>query len=249
MSQRIQLVIAYDGAPFAGWQSQANGKGVQDYLESAVTKICKRRTTIHGAGRTDAGVHATGQCAHFDSEGVVLRVNEWVRALNANLPNEIRVLRAKVRKPDFHARFSAVGKIYRYRIVTSPILMPGDFRRAWHVPTPIDPALLNHALQQVVGYHDFQPFSAKRTGKPVENTRRTIQSINVTRRSAEWLIAVRGDGFLYKMVRILVGSAVRVGQGRESESWMAELLTAPNDRKSSHVAPPDGLSLYRVIYP
>lgn len=247
-SQRIQLVIAYDGAPFAGWQSQANGRGVQDHLEVAGKKICKRDITIHGAGRTDAGVHATGQTAHFDSGGVTLTAAAWVRAFNANLPNEIRVLRAKCVPPDFHARFSAIGKIYRYRVVTTGVLMPGDYRRAWHVPAPIDPVMLNHALASLTGRHDFRPFSANRGGKQIENTVRTIHSITARRRNSEWLITVQGDGFLYKMVRILVASAVRVAQGRESESWIADLLANPCGKKSSHVAPPDGLTLQRVLY-
>jgi len=248
VSQRIQLVIAYDGAPFAGWQSQANGRGVQDHIEAAAAKICKRKITIHGAGRTDAGVHATGQTAHFDSGEVMLSALAWVRAFNANLPNEIRVTRAKCMPPDFHARFSATGKVYRYRIVTSPVLMPEDFRRAWHFPAPIDPEKLTRALSQFVGCHDFRPFAAKRVGKPVEDSTRTIQSITCRSRGPEWLITVQGDGFLYKMVRIVVASAVRVAHGREPDDWIASLLANPHGPKSPHVAPADGLTLLRVRY-
>lgn len=247
MNQRVQLTIAYDGAPFSGWQSQAHGKAIQDHLETAAAKICHRPVIIHGAGRTDSGVHALEQSAHFDALDQRLDPATWIRAFNANLPQEIRVIRARLVSHSFHARFSAKGKIYRYQIVTSSVLPPMHYRRAWHVPTPLDETALSRALSFFVGSHDFRPFSANR-GKPIADTVRIIQSINSRRDGTSIRITVQGNGFLYKMVRILVASAVRVAQGKESEMWISELLANPEGRKSSYVAPPDGLTLVRVLY-
>ncbi len=247
MSNRIQLIIAYDGAAFAGWQSQAHRNSAQDHVEAAASKICKRKVTIHGAGRTDSGVHAVGQSAHFDAGDQRLPAAAWVRAFNANLPQEIRVMRARPVAEDFHARFSAVGKTYQYHVVTTPVLRPDLYRRAWHVPVPMDHTLLAQALAAFEGRHDFRSFSANR-GKRIANTTRTIQSITCRLTGTSIKVTIRGDGFLYKMVRILVASAVRVAQGKESGSWIGSLLANPEGPKSTQVAPADGLTLQRVFY-
>jgi len=136
MSQRLKLTVAYDGAAFAGWQSQAHRNTVQDMLEHAFQKISGTRIRVHGAGRTDAGVHALAQCAHVDLPDRRLSLERWTKALNSTLPPAIRILRCQFMPQNFHARFSATGKLYRYRIWAAPILPPLEFGRAWHISSP-----------------------------------------------------------------------------------------------------------------
>src|SRR5438067_6784607 len=175
MARRLKFIVAYDGAPFAGWQSQSHRNTVQDHLERAFERIAGTSVRVHGAGRTDAGVHALAQCAHAD---VTRRTPiDWVAALNAHLPREIRVLRCVRAPADFHARYSAKGKIYTYRIWNAPVLSPFELGRAWHLPgAPLDVGALKNAAALFVGTHDFAAFAANR-GKagPVEpDTVRTI---------------------------------------------------------------------------
>lgn len=245
---RIRLTLAYDGAAFSGWQSQFGGGGVQDAVERAVAKVAHQPIRIHGAGRTDAGVHALAQVAHFDAPaGVRLAPKEWLRALNSNLPNEVRVLRATRASADFHARFSAHGKIYRYELHCGEVLPPHRFRRAWHVPQPIDLEQLREAVHLFEGRHDFRAFAANR-GAPVEDTVRTIRAARVARSGSSVSITFEGDGFLYKMVRMLVGASVRVALKRESPEKVRSLLVNAGPAKWTHVAPADGLYLVRVLY-
>lgn len=246
--KKLKLVIAYDGQPYDGWQSQASGNAIQDHLGAAVQRICKQRVSLYGAGRTDAGVHAAGQVVHLDvPAGSRMEPADWVRALNSYLPPAIRVLKAAFVPEAFHARFSACGKHYRYQIDNGPILSPWDVGRVWHVPLPLDRDLLQAVSALYVGTKDFRSFAANR-GKTVPDTVRTI-----TR--AEWrggktlTFDVEGDGFLYKMVRLLVGTAVRVALGKAELSWVEGLLAHPAMGKNSQVAPADGLYLVKVGYP
>lgn len=245
---RIRLTIAYDGASFAGWQSQAAGDSVQDAIERALTRIAKTKITLHGAGRTDAGVHALAQSAHFDTpENVNLSMEAWRRALNAHLPGTVRALRVRRAPADFHARFSARGKVYRYEIHAGPVLPPAEFRRAWHVPGELDVDLLREAIAVFAGRHDFHAFSANRGSTP-KSTVRTIRSAHVARRGPRIAVTFEGDGFLYKMVRMLVGAGVRAGQGREPLERIEARLNNPAVGRWNFVAPADGLHLVRVLY-
>jgi tRNA pseudouridine38-40 synthase len=242
---RLRLIIAYDGGPFAGWQSQASSNAVQDILEEAFRKIAGTRIVVHGAGRTDAGVHALGQCAHADVLGP-MNPCDWQRALNANLPPTIRIVHSYRAARSFHARFSAKGKIYRYLIRNGPILPPHECGRAWHVPQPLELELLRQTMAGLTGRHDFGAFCANR-GKASVDTTRTIRRIALSRHGGLIALRFEGEGFLYKMVRMLTAAVVRVAQGRETlESLQARLRTgAP---KWNHVAPADGLYLVRVLY-
>lgn len=240
---RLKLVIAYDGAPFEGWQSQACGNTVQDHISRALETIAGAPVTLHGAGRTDAGVHALAQVAHADLSK--LTPAGWIAALNGNLPPEIRILRATRAPADFHARFSATGKVYRYRIWNTRFLHPLEIGRAWHVPARMDLPRLTESAGMLEGRHDFRGFAANR-GKPEENTTRTIASIRVRRAGDLVTLTFTGDGFLYKMVRLLTGSLVRVAVGREEPEWIARLLR--EGIKTSHCAPAHGLYLVRVLY-
>jgi tRNA pseudouridine38-40 synthase len=241
---RLRLVIAYDGTPFRGWQSQSGGGAVQDHLEAAFATLCGRRIPLHGSGRTDAGVHALAQCAHADIDRP--RSMDWTAALNANLPREIRVLRCTRARPDFHARFSATGKIYLYRIWNAPILSPFEFHRAWHIHTPLDLDTLRHAAAAFEGTHDFKPFAANR-GKPDEDTVRTIYSLTIRKKGPLITLRFHGNGFLYKMVRLMTGALVKIAQGRAPAHSIAAYLEG-RAGKCSFAAPADGLYLARVLY-
>ena len=245
---RLKLLIAYDGRRFRGWQSQATRDGVQDFLEARFAKIVGTRVVVHGSGRTDAGVHALGQIAHAEVPRDLVPVARWAAALNANLPPEIRVLRATRAAADFHARFDACGKIYTYRIWNAPILHPMEIGRAWFMPVPLDFARLREAAQVFIGTHDFASFAANR-GQPELGTVRTIRTVRVSRRGPLVVLRFEGSGFLYKMVRLLTGTLVRVAQGRLDAAFLRELLAAPGLRKTNYAAPAEGLYLTRVLYP
>lgn len=242
---RLKLIIAYDGTPFVGWQSQTSGNTVQDHLEKAFAKICGRRIVVHGSGRTDAGVHALAQCAHVEVGQARFTPKDWVPALNANLPRAIRVLRCSRAASTFHARFSATGKIYTYRIWNDAIHSPFEIARSWHLPGALDLEALRGNAARLIGAHDFASFSANR-GKPDEDTIRTIHKIAVRRKGALLTLTFEGDGFLYKMVRLLTGSLVRCAQHRAEQHWIADLLDRKT--KTSFAAPAAGLYLTRVLY-
>ena len=245
---RLKLLIAYDGRKFRGWQSQASRDGVQDFLEARFAKIVGTRVVVHGSGRTDAGVHALGQIAHVDVPRDLVPIGRWCAALNANLPPEIRVLRVTRAATDFHARFDACGKIYTYRIWSDSILHPMEIGRAWFMPVPLDLARLRDAAQCFVGTHDFASFAANR-GQPDLGTVRTITAVRATRRGPLITLRFEGSGFLYKMVRLLTGTLVRVAQGRLDAAFISQLLAAPGQRKTNYAAPAEGLYLTRVLYP
>jgi tRNA pseudouridine38-40 synthase len=245
--ERLRLTIAYDGSAFSGWQSQPNRNGVQDYLAKAFAAVLGATPKIHGAGRTDAGVHAMAQTAHVDIPQGRLPLKVWSAALNGHLPRELRVIRCQRVSLSFHARFSARGKIYRYRIWNSAFLHPLEVNRSWHVPHQLAIDRLRAAAAMLVGTHDFAAFAANRGTAP-ESTIRTISSITVRRKGSTITMDYFGDGFLYRMVRLLTGSIVQVALGRKDLDWLRELLINPNGRKSHHLAPATGLYLVRVRY-
>ena len=242
---RLLLTIAYDGGPYAGWQSQSAGHAVQDFVEEAFRRIAPGRVAVHGAGRTDAGVHALGQCAHADVPSG-MSPGDWQRALNANLPPSIRVVGLREVPQEFHARFSAKGKVYRYLIRNGIVLPPHEFGRVWHLPQALDLGALRLAANIFTGRHDFAAFSANR-GKTVLDTARTVRRIALSSRSGLVKVTFEGDGFLYKMVRMLTAAMVRVARRREDLDALRARLEqgAP---KWNHVAPAEGLYLVRVLY-
>ena len=243
---RLRLTVAYDGTGISGWQSQPNGNTVQDSLEMALARLCPGRTAVHGAGRTDAGVHADGQCAHADVPDGRLTPDAWMHAINAHMPAAIRVMRVRRASGNFHARFLARGKVYRYTVWNGPVIPPLENHRAWHVPHELDLGLLKSACALFVGTHDFAAFSAKRSKEP-ESTVRTIRSLRVVRRGQKITLTFEGDGFLYQMVRMLAGSAVRCAMGRLDFEELAARLREGAPRINL-VAPACGLCLVRVIY-
>ena len=249
MPQRLKLIVAYDGTAYAGWQSQTGGNTIQDHLEGAFQNVTAEKVRVHGAGRTDAGVHALGQCAHADVAARDWPGDRWIPALNAALPVTIRVQRARYVPLSFHARFSATGKTYRYRIWNARVLSPLEYGRCWHVPLPLNLQALSEAAAALHGTHDFAAFAANR-GKPEASTVRTITAVRVRRAAASITIDFSGDGFLYKMVRLLVGALVRCGRGKMSPARVPELLASPASSLAAErsVAPAEGLILLRVRY-
>ena len=249
MPHRLKLIVAYDGTRFAGWQSQAGGNTIQDYLEKSVQTVSGDPVRVHGSGRTDAGVHALGQCAHVDVPAATLDAERWVHALNASLPPKIRVLRSRYVSQEFHARFSTRGKTYRYRIWNGRVLPPFEIDRAWHVPVPLNVQAIELATAQFLGQHDFAGFAANR-GKPEQSTVRTITAARLRRVGGSLTLEFSGDGFLYKMVRLMVGAIVRCGAGKMAPAEVAERLRSPSPPAagSRFVAPAHGLILVRVRY-
>ena len=255
--RRFRLDLAYDGRPFAGWQSQVGGNTIQDRLLAELRAVCPEIATVQGSGRTDAGVGASGQVAHFDvPAGWRMNGGEWQRALNSKLPPAIRVTRCLGVSNEFHARFAAEGKLYRYDIATGEVLSPLLHGLAWHRRGLEDTDALAEVLGLYMGSHDFRAFSANRNdGKDEE--RDTVRDITLAEIDSDvdgtpgrlrlWF---RGNGFLYKMVRFLVGTAVYNLEGKISNEEMTLLLQGCEPgKKAPFCAPPDGLSLEQVYYP
>lgn len=249
MAHRLRFVVAYDGGPFSGWQSQAGGNTIQDLLEKAFAHVTRTQVRVHGAGRTDAGVHALAQSAHADVPTRALTCDEWIGALNDSLPPAIRVTRSRYVSPRFHARFSAKGKVYRYRIWNDRVLPPLEHGRAWHLARPLDLERMKAESSVFVGRHDFAGFAANR-GTPPQETVRTIHSLQIRSTGACIQVEVSGDGFLYKMVRLMVGALVRCGQGRAPAGEIRARLETPLHAfpRARLVAPAGGLYLVRVRY-
>lgn len=246
-SRRLKLVISYDGRDFAGWQSQKHGNTVQDHLETAFERVCGTRLAMTGSGRTDSGVHALGQCAHVDVPAGQFPAERWLKALNGVLPPAIRILRAGFVGQSFHARFSAKGKVYRYRIINGAVRPPLEIGRAWHVPSPLDRELLGRAAKLFTGRRDFAAFAANRR-KEERSTMRTVEYVRATGRRDLIEIEFSADGFLYKMVRMMVGEMVRCALGKESLQSIELRLERPSRTSARFVAPAAGLYLVRVRY-
>ncbi len=242
---RLKLSIAYDGAAYKGWQSQPFRLTVQDFLEDALLRITGGRVVVHGAGRTDTGVHALGQGAHMEVPPL-FPAEEWQRILNHNLPPTIRVMRCQEVPKTFDARHSSKGKVYRYLIRNHHVILPHEADRVWMVPGKLDMGLLRAAAATFVGKHDFRSFTMNR--KAPTRTVRNISKITVTKKASLIAITFQGEGFLYRMVRMLTGSMVRVAQGLDELSTLESRLKNPRSPQWDHVAPAGGLCLVKVLY-
>lgn len=243
---RLKLTIAYDGAAFHGWQSQPSRSTVQDVLEEALLRIAGRRVIVHAASRTDAGVHALGQGAHIDVPEQ-MPAAEWHRILNFNLPPTIRIVRCTRAPGGFHASRSATGKIYRYLIRNRPVVLPHEAARVWGVADRLDLPRLRAAAALFVGTHDFRGFAINRSSPT--KTVRTISRISVVQTGSLISITFEGEGFLYRMVRMLAGSIVRAARGRDDIASLAHRLENPGRPIWDHLAPAGGLHLVKVLYP
>ncbi len=242
---RIKLTIEYDGTAYAGWQRQENALAVQQVIEEALTKLTRARVVIAGASRTDAGVHALGQTAHFDTESRI-PPDKYAFALNTMLPADIRIRKSEAVSEAFHARFSNKGKRYRYLIYQSPHAGALNRNTHAHVIYPLDGEKMRRELTALIGTHDFAAFAA--SGSVVKDTVRTIYSASLTRRGDELELLVEGSGFLYNMVRIIAGTLISVGAGRLEEGAFARAIQSGNRLDLGVTAPAHGLTLMEVYY-
>lgn len=250
MLRRWKLTIEYDGRPFAGWQAQAHHPSVQRTVEAAIFKFCQKQITIHGAGRTDAGVHALGQIAHFDLDygDRPLTGYDLARALNAHMRDQpVAIVGAEEVASDFHARFTAKNKLYCYRIINRSAPLTLDLGLAWHIWKPLDEKAMHDAAQVFVGVHDFTSFRDSEC--QAKNPVRSIDRIAVTRHGQEVVMEVEAKSFLHHQVRNLIGTLVFVGDGRWTASDVAGILAAKDRTLAGMTAPPDGLTLIRIDYP
>jgi tRNA pseudouridine38-40 synthase len=243
---RYKLIIEYDGAPFSGWQIQDNGPSVQGALENAVKAICGEEIRVHGAGRTDAGVHALGQVAHCDI-AKPFAPGRLRDGLNAHLrPLPIGVLSAEIVPDSFEARFSAKKRHYLYRIANRRANLALDVGRAWRLPRPLDTDAMHLAAQRLVGKHDFTTFRDSEC--QAKSPEKTLDQLDVARDGDAVNILTSARSFLHSQVRSMVGSLVWVGEGRWDADDLSAALAARNRAACGPVAPPQGLYLVRVDY-
>jgi tRNA pseudouridine38-40 synthase len=243
---RYKIIVEYDGAPFAGWQYQDNSPSVQRTIMTAIEAFCGEKVMVQGAGRTDAGVHALGQVAHFDLASD--RPTDTIRdALNAHLrPHPVAILSAEIAAGDFDARRSAVRRHYLYRIANRRPDLAIDRGRAWRVSRGLDADAMHAAAQRLVGKHDFTTFRS--TECQAKSPKKTLDRLDVSRAGDEIHISAVARSFLHNQVRSMVGSLVLVGDGKWSANDLAAALAACDRSACGPVAPPDGLYLVRVDY-
>jgi len=243
--RHIRLVVEYDGTTLCGWQRQTNGPTVQQHLEEALARLLTHEVSVVGASRTDAGVHARGQVASFRTERPI-PLHGIRRGLNSLLPPEIAVRVADEVADDFHPRFSATGKHYRYTLLARPDRSPRWRERAWHVAEPLALARMQAGTEPLLGEHDFAAFRA--AGCTARTTRRRIDDVTIEPEGELVRVDVRGNAFLRNMVRIVVGTLVEVGIGRREPAQVAEILASLDRTRAGITAPAHGLELMEVRY-
>ena len=243
---RVALGLEYDGTDFVGWQEQRNGRSVQDTLAVAVTAVANEPITIHGAGRTDAGVHAAGQVAHFDTHAK-RSARQWVLGVNSNLPDDIAVCWARDVDADFDARRSALWRLYRYELLQRQTRSALARRRSWWVREPLDCAAMTAAAVAWLGENDFSAFRA--AGCQSRSAMRRLMSVSVRVEGSVVALDFRANAFLHHMVRNLVGVLVDIGRGSAPIRWAAELMRSRDRTRGGVTAPPQGLTLVHVRYP
>ena len=243
--RRFKLIVEYDGTDYCGWQRQINGPSVQQVLEETLSRLTGETIAVTGSRRTDAGVHAMGLCAHFDS-ATRIPPEKIAFALNTMLPPDIRVRESGKAPEGFHARYSACGKVYRYRFFNSRHDCAIGRQYAAHVPLQLDVERMNEEAQALCGTHDFEAFAA--SGSVVKSTVRTIYRVQVRRLGDEVELLVLGDGFLYNMVRIIAGTLMEVGTGKREPGAIAKAIETRDRLALGQTAPAKGLTLMRVLY-
>lgn len=246
---KYKLTIAYDGSGYEGWQVQKIGTGVQEKVEAALAKLFPSGPRTHSSSRTDTGVHALGMVAHFEVPKAEGKYTPYklALALNAHLPEDIRVLSATRAPENFHARFDARGKQYRYLVWNHAAMNPLLRTTAWHVPRALDIKAMRAAAALFVGKHDFQSFTAN-PGYARESTVRNLTRCDVKRSGPQLTVIIEGDGFLYKMCRGMVGTLVQIGLGKFPAEEIKTMLTKRDRRVAGMTAPAHGLVLWKVFY-
>lgn len=244
-TRRVRLTVSYDGTNYSGWQRQENADSVQERLERALHALTGENVPVIGASRTDAGVHALGQTAHFDTASSI-PADKFCYALNTRLPDDIRVVASCAAAPDFHARFSARGKTYRYQIHNSQHGTAMYRNLMAHVTRPLDDKLMDQAAKAVLGEHDFAAFAA--SGSEAKTTIRDIWQADVRREGETVELIVRGRSFLYNMVRILAGTLIYIGIGKLPPECLEKALKTHDRLDLGITAPACGLTLVEVFY-
>ena len=244
--KRYKITVSYLGTNYCGWQTQKNGTSVQSVLENAFSKLFGAKTAVTGSGRTDAGVHALGQVAHFDAE-TSIPAEKIPFAINTMLPEDVRVLSCEEVSSDFHARFQAKEKTYVYKLYLSPHLNPLKNATAENICVPLDFAEMEKAARFIEGTHDFRCFEA--SGSSVKDTVRTVEKVEIIKNGEDVEIRVTGNGFLYNMVRIITGTLLEVGKGDYPPEKVKEILAAKDRKMAGATARPEGLTLVQIRYP
>lgn len=243
--KRLLLTVSYDGTAYHGWQVQPNGITVQEVIQNALFEILQKKTSVTGCSRTDAGVHAKEFCFHIDCDSEI-PTTAFTRGLSSRLPEDISVIDCVEVCDDFHARYSAKGKTYAYYILNSAKKDPFLSRYSWRIEQPLDIDKMNEFCKNIVGTHDFYAFSS--SGRTVEDTVRTITECYVEKQGDMVVLKVSANGFLYNMVRIIVGTAVAVSQGKINPNDFPEILKEKMRDCAGMTAPAKGLFLEKVIY-
>jgi tRNA pseudouridine38-40 synthase len=241
----IKVVMEYDGSNFAGWQQQAKGRTVEAELKRALRSITGKDVTVYAAGRTDAGAHAEGQVASFHTDGRI-SPRRLMAALNARLPEDVAVLSAEDVNDDFHARYSAKWRRYRYRYLDRPGRPALARGRCWHVRGPLDVAGMSRAAQALQGRHDWTSYCS--ASEPAGDRVREMRSARVARRGDFVELELVAEGFLRGLVRSIAGALAEVGRGERAPEWVGQVLRARDRRQAPRTAPAGGLTLMEVIY-
>jgi tRNA pseudouridine38-40 synthase len=244
-ARRLRIIVEYDGTDFAGWQKQPGQRTVEGCLEDAIREMTGEEVFVRGAGRTDAGVHAAGQVASFPLAARI-PTHGLLRGLNSILPVDLAITEVAEAEPTFDARFSARGKVYRYEVWNHVVRSPLRARRSWHVRQALDVHAIRQAAGALVGEHDFRAFRAADCER--RTTRRVVHRLDVDHRGVELAFEIEATAFLKNMVRIVVGTLVDLGRGQLPGSAVARMLEAGDRSAGGVTAPPQGLTLLRVIY-
>ena len=263
MARNIKLTIEYDGTNFHGWQTQTARSSsqkragrrmhrtIQEEIEKALKKIFKRNLKVIGSGRTDSGVHAWGQVAHFKSRSS-MSVTEMRNALNANLPDDIAILKIEEVPLNFHAQYSVKSKTYRYTILNTPTRCAQQRHFCLYYPYQLNIRRMKEEAKDLIGRKNFKSFTAsnpaKRKAKKIENTIRTIKRLSITKKGDNIIFDIEANGFLYKMVRNIIGTLLEVGRGKLAKGSIKQFLSEKNRRSAGNTAKPKGLALLEVRY-
>ncbi len=243
---RVAIGIEYDGRRFCGWQRQDHALSVQQLVEHAASRVADEPVVVHAAGRTDAGVHALGQVAHFETSAERER-RSWLLGINSNLPPDISISWVQETEPEFHARYSAEARTYQYIILNQPSRSALWAERAWWLHATLDVESMRSAARRLLGEHDFSAFRAAQC--QARTPRRNLQVLEIGERGSFLCFTVRANAFLHHMVRNIVGSLLRIGRGEESPEWLADVLASRDRSRAGMTAPACGLCLVRAHYP
>jgi tRNA pseudouridine38-40 synthase len=248
LGHKYKITVAYEGTRYGGWQTQPNAVCIQSLIENALSTILRIPIPLSGSGRTDAGVHAMGQSAHFTTHQPI-DILKTSASLNALLPSDIRILFIEEAPLEFHARFSAVSKVYHYRLHLDATPDPFKYRYAYHVPHKVDLALLRSAASYFIGTHDFTSFANEPSrGCAAKGAVRTLHRLDIVEEAGGARLEFEGDGFLYKMIRNIVGTLLDICAGKIDEKQLPAILKAKDRKRAGRTAPPHGLYLVEVKY-